>query len=110
VARSTVAAALKRLEALGVIERVKRRVRVAWGGGVASRQGVSSYVMRVPPDTEFDGRPVGRSVNLIVEMPQRAVAAAQAALAERRRVVERALLTRNKAPTALRGYAIERAG
>jgi hypothetical protein len=46
VARDTVAGALTALQRLGLLSRIKRRVRIAWHqGGSASRQAVSSYVL-----------------------------------------------------------------
>jgi hypothetical protein len=59
VARGTVAEALARLQALGLLSRIKRRVRVTWHqGGTASRQATSAYVLQAPADTEFSGRTV----------------------------------------------------
>jgi hypothetical protein len=50
-ARETVASALRVLGSLGVLTKVKRRVRVRWGGSVASRQGTNAYILH--PRTEF---------------------------------------------------------
>jgi hypothetical protein len=60
VARATVAAGLRRLEELGLLSRVKRRVRVLWAnGGQQSRQAASAYVLHVPdPHSEFSARTV----------------------------------------------------
>jgi hypothetical protein len=49
-ARETVASALRALGSLGVLTKVKRRVRVRWGGSVASRQATNAYVLH--PCTE----------------------------------------------------------
>jgi DNA-binding Lrp family transcriptional regulator len=58
ISRETVARGLRRLEALGLIRKTKTRLRVAWGLGMASRQGVTIYQLIKSPPTEFDGRPV----------------------------------------------------
>ena len=56
-ARSTVTEGIQALEKLGLVQRIRRRVRVAWiGGGVASRQVANAYRMIVP-DTETARRP-----------------------------------------------------
>jgi hypothetical protein len=47
-ARSTVADAITALERLGLLSRIKRRVRVPWGGGIASRQATNVYVLHPP--------------------------------------------------------------
>lgn len=47
-ARDTVAKCLAQLEQLGVLRRTKTRVRVAWLGGTASRQGTNTYEILVP--------------------------------------------------------------
>jgi hypothetical protein len=58
-ARETVASALRVLGTLGVLTKVKRRVRVAWAhGGSASRQMTSAYVLHPGADTESNSRPV----------------------------------------------------
>lgn len=50
--------AIRRLEQLGVLRKVKTRVRVAWQGLFASRQGTNIYVFTKPvaAATEFRGR------------------------------------------------------
>ena len=53
--RSTVACGIKRLAELGFIQKINRRVRVAWGGSVASRVVANAYVFRAD-DTEFGCR------------------------------------------------------
>jgi hypothetical protein len=60
LARATVAAGLRRLEALGLLRKTKRRLRVRWALGVASRQATNLYELIVQPGTEFTPRPVLR--------------------------------------------------
>jgi hypothetical protein len=59
-ARDTVCRGLRRLGELGLLDRVRRRVRVVWGGGVASRQATNVYILRTA--TESDQRPVHREL------------------------------------------------
>ncbi|MBV8614933.1 MAG: hypothetical protein JOY66_14380 [Acetobacteraceae bacterium] len=98
VARATVAAGLRRLEELGLLSRVKRRVRVLWAnGGQQSRQAASAYVLHAPdPHSEFSARTViGIQETLIRERHDNAaVRDAQEALARRREAFTRGLLTR----------------
>ena len=98
VARATVAAGLRRLEELGLLSRVKRRVRVLWAnGGQQSRQAVSAYVLHVPAgDCEFSARTVIREQEILIREHQdnAAVRAAQEALARRREAFTRGLLRR----------------
>jgi hypothetical protein len=94
VARDTIAEALRVLERLGVLTRIKRRVRVVWGASIASRQATSSYVLH--PRTESSGRPVDQSESIQVLSERCDLFADLAALAQRRRVIEGRLLT-NKA-------------
>jgi hypothetical protein len=58
-ARATAIGGIATLERLGVLSRIKRRVRVVWGGGIASRQATNIYVLN-PPDTEDAGQPALR--------------------------------------------------
>jgi hypothetical protein len=53
VSRKVVAAGLRKLQELGIIQAIKCRVSVGW----ASRQAVSSYRL-LPPSTEFPPAPV----------------------------------------------------
>jgi hypothetical protein len=53
--RSTVAQGVRRLEELGLIQRIRRRVRVAWGGSIASRVIANGYRL-IAPTTESSGR------------------------------------------------------
>jgi hypothetical protein len=92
-ARETIAAGLRRLEALGLLSRIKRRVRFAWQGRVqASRQAVSAYILRVPADTATEFGPAtvipGVQVLHLEQADTRETRAAQAALDRRRREME----------------------
>ena len=59
VGRATVAGAVKVLERLSVLRRIKRRVRVVWHqGGQQSRQATSAYVLHPPRHSEFSSRTV----------------------------------------------------
>ena len=91
--RSTVADGIRRLEALGLVQRVRRRVRVAWvRGGQASRQIANAYRLLVP-DTESGTRAAKEQPLIIsvIEAPSETQRTAREALAERRRQVEEAM-------------------
>ena len=94
--RSTVAEGLRALEKLGLVARIRRRVRVAWGGSTASRQIANAYLLKAA-DTESSGRPAREqaSIDTIIESPNALVCAAQEALAARRSAIE-ARLRRGK--------------
>ena len=98
VARATVAAGLRRLEELGLLSRVKRRVRVLWAnGGQQSRQAASAYVLHAPAgDCEFSARTVIREQEILIREHQgnAALRSAQEALAQRREAFTRGLLRR----------------
>ena len=98
VARATVAVGLRRLEEVGLLSRVKRRVRVLWAnGGQQSRQAASAYVLHVRAgDCEFSARTVLREQGILVREHQdnAAVRAAQEALARRREAFTQGLLMR----------------
>jgi len=98
VARATVAAGLRRLEELGLLSRVKRRVRVLWAnGGQRSRQAASAYVLHVPDaHSEFSARTViqGQETLIIEGHDGAAVRMAREALARRREAFTRGLLMR----------------
>jgi len=84
-AKDTVVAAMARFEALGIVRKVKRRVLVAWGGAVASRQATNTYVF-LTPSTESTAATVYREQEKIqmlrsIPAPSADVAAARAALA-----------------------------
>jgi hypothetical protein len=92
-ARSTVAEGIGALERLGLLQRVRRRVRVAWiGGGQASRQVANAYRLIVP-DTESAAQPAREQPSIIsvIEAPNETQRTAREALAERRRQVEEAM-------------------
>lgn len=93
VARGTVAAGLRRLEALGILHRIKRRLRVLWGcGGSASRQDVSAYVLHADCGTEFNQRTVIQNVKVIPIAPAISDDVARLALNARCRTIEARLL------------------
>lgn len=87
--RSTVAEGIKRLAELGLIQKIKRRVRVAWGGSVASRVVANAYRL-LAPDTESGSQAAGiKPQNIIYEVRppttgQRAAAEALERVTERR--------------------------
>jgi hypothetical protein len=56
VSRETIAGALRVLGELGVLTKIKLRVRVLWGGSVASRQATNAYILH--QRTEFGGATV----------------------------------------------------
>ena len=92
--RSTVAEGISALERLGLLQRIRRRVRVAWiGGGEASRQLANAYRLLVP-DTESAARPAREQPLLIsmAEPPIDAVRAAQDALVATRKKMEARLM------------------
>ena len=76
VSRETIAGGVRRLAQLGLLQIIKRRVRVAWGGRVASRQATSAYRF-ARPATEFGATTVTQEIKII--SPERQ--AAQEALA-----------------------------
>ena len=88
VSRETVAEALRVLERLNLVVKEKVRLRVAWGGGTASRQGVSHYRLLPTPRTEFAGTTVnlGQEILVLGAKPDQAQEQAARALAEVRRV------------------------
>jgi hypothetical protein len=100
VSRGTIAAALTTLERLRVLSRVKRRAVVAWHqGGLQARQLANAYILH-PPHCEFAGRPVNENREVLISVPAvsgGALAAAQAALAQRRATVEARLLLNGSA-------------
>ncbi len=97
LARSTIAEALAVLERLGVLTRIRRRVRLAWHqGGQQCRQIANAYLLHPPAEhCEFGRRTVNQSDSIEILYAQRPppdVAAAQGALARRRGVIEERLL------------------
>jgi hypothetical protein len=95
-ARSTATAAVRRLEELGLIQRIRRRVRMPWHGGrTASRQVANAYRL-IALATETAGRP-GREQSLIIsviEAPIAEVKAAREVLAQRQKALEQRWLAR----------------
>jgi len=95
-ARATIAAALDALQRVGLLSRVKRRVRLAWHqGGTTSRQATSCYMLHPPRHTEFNGCTVNirsDSEILYMQQPTGDLIAAQVALARRRAVIQARLL------------------
>jgi hypothetical protein len=89
-ARSTATEGIARLEDLGLLQRVRRRVRVAWAGSIASRVVANAYRL-VVPDTETDGRSA-REEHLVIytmaEAPSVAHRAAAEVLAQRQKALE----------------------
>jgi hypothetical protein len=102
VARGTVAAALAKLEGLGLIGRIKRRVRLAWHqGGQRTVQATSCYRLQAP-DPAAHSESSQRTVNQVMEITYRASGDADAArkalaaVREQRRPVLDRLLRRSK--------------
>jgi DNA-binding transcriptional regulator YhcF (GntR family) len=96
VAKATVAAAVKALEAVGLISRIRRRALFPWaGGGLQARQLANQYILLAPAAHEFSDQPVNKSesiLSLIPAVSNYAIEVAQASLAARRRVIEGRLL------------------
>ena len=81
VCRSTAFAAVEKLQAIGLLIKTTRRVRVAWGRGravKASRQIANAYALPVLP-TEYAGRSADRGLE-IPSIPVRASNGIEAAL------------------------------
>jgi DNA-binding Lrp family transcriptional regulator len=98
-ARSTATEGIRRLEELGVLQRIRRRARVAWAAGAMASRVVANAYRLVAPDTETDSRPAKQqplSIS-ILEAPSSAMKAAQQALAHRRRQMEDALRAHGRA-------------
>jgi DNA-binding MarR family transcriptional regulator len=94
VARGTVAKAIAELTALGLIQRVKRRVLVLWhNGGRAWRQMSNAYRLIAAPRCEFTPQTDSQQTKILnlMEPTTREQREAAEALAERRRRVEEAL-------------------
>jgi hypothetical protein len=94
LSRTTIAKGLRKVQRLGVLSVVKRRVRLAWHqGGIRSLQAVSSYILLPTraPDTESTRWTVSQSDSaeiICVPFSDAVVQAAQEALARRRAVTE----------------------
>lgn len=97
VSRKVAVAAVARLQALGLLTRIKRRIRLAWHqGGLQSRQAANAYVLHPPAGhSEFPGGTVDQSdreILRVLEAPAGLVRQAQDALAAVRRGMEARLL------------------
>jgi hypothetical protein len=65
VGRATAAGAVKVLERLRVLSRIKRRILVVWHqGGQQSRQATNAYVLHPPRHSEFTVEPYFRGIEL----------------------------------------------
>jgi hypothetical protein len=84
MARQTVCTGLARLEHLGLIRKVKQRVRVGW----VSRQATNLYVFVVGTTESNQCTPYRAIPVKVVEKPASEVAEAQAALAQARAMME----------------------
>jgi hypothetical protein len=91
--RETIAKGLRRLGQLGLVQTVKRRIRVVWGARVASRQATSAYRFAVPA-TEFGEATVTQEMKILPLAPAAEQRAAETALTARRRAMESRLLIR----------------
>lgn len=108
-ARETVARGVQTLERVGLLSRIKRRVRINWHqGGVRVRQLVNAYLLHPPTANhcEFDRATVNQETSIeyiLTDVAIGASAAARAALAaitERRRpFIEAKLLRKGGAAT-----------
>jgi hypothetical protein len=89
MARDTVWTGLQRLEQLGLIRKVKQRIRIGW----VSRQATSIYVF----STESGERTVYKEIpEKVVEKPASAVTEAQRALARVRTAMEARMLGKGR--------------
>ena len=84
MARYTIATGLRKLAEMGLLQAIKRRVRVVWGGGTASRQATSSYVL-IAPTTESSAPTVPRDLQILVPLSGDAATAQEALKAVRER-------------------------
>ena len=96
MARETVASGLHRLEQLGLLSRIKRRIREAWhNGGVRTRQATSAYLLHPPiSHSEFSAATVNQELELLyIRLPTSTEQkAAQEALKQVRVAAEKRLL------------------
>lgn len=102
MARDTVWKGLARLEELGLLHRVKQRVKVRWGLGLATRQATNIYVL----DTESAERPA--YIEQVTSLPLKAPPVAAPA---RKSALEQALESLGRAVARPGGHAgrLERA-
>jgi hypothetical protein len=99
VARATVAGAIGRLVALGLVQRVKRRVLVLWhNGGRAWRQLANEYRFHCEFSARSDSEKKEFSISL-AEPSSTEQRAAEAALAARRAVILARIAGTTPAPT-----------
>ena len=82
-AGSTVIEGVRQLEELGLLTRIRRRIRVAWAAGAMASRVVANAYRLLVPDTETDRRSAREEPVLIslIGAPIEAVKAAQEALA-----------------------------
>jgi hypothetical protein len=96
MARETVARGLHRLEELGLLSRIKRRIRESWhNGGTRTRQAMNAYLLHPPADhSESSGATVDPQLEILyVQMPTSAAQkSAQEALRRVRNAAEKRLL------------------
>ena len=95
IGRATIAKGIAKLIRSGLLQRIKRRLRIAWHqGGTASLQAPNAYVFNVQPaaDTESTPQPVIQKLeSLIISQlvsPNAESARAALALVSRRREIE----------------------
>lgn len=88
MSRESVAGGLRRLGRLGLVQKIKRRFRVAWGGSVASRQATNLYRFAVP-DTEFGAATVIQEIQILMTLTATQTAARDALAARREAVLAR---------------------
>lgn len=95
ISRATIAKGIVRLTASGLLQRVKRRLRIAWHqGGTASLQAPNAYVFNVQAatNTEFTPQPVIQKLeNFFISQPLNGdadKARAELASINRRREIE----------------------
>jgi DNA-binding transcriptional MocR family regulator len=97
MARETVARAVQRLEELGLLSRIKRRIRESWhNGGTRTRQATNAYLLHPPPadHSESSGATVDRQLEILyVQVPTSAAQkSAREALRRMRKAAEKRLL------------------
>lgn len=85
--RATITKGVKRLTESGLLQRIKRRLRMTWHqGGTASLQAPNAYLFNVPhtPNTEAASQPVNQMLDIlyISQEVNADVTAARAALAK----------------------------
>jgi hypothetical protein len=93
MARETIAKGLRRLEDLGLLSRIKRRVRESWHqGGTRTRQATNAYILH-PPHSESSNATVDRQIEILyIPLPTNAAQkSAQDALSRVRLAAEKRL-------------------